>query len=55
MRAKLIYNPASRGAVGPWRLKRIERALIAGGLDVEVCTAVQPGDASQYAVSARDG
>ena len=55
MRAKLIYNPTSRGAVGPWRLKRIERALIDGGLDVEVCTAAQPGDARQCAVSARDG
>ncbi len=55
MRAKLIYNPASRGAVGPWRQRRIERALLAGGIETEVCTAVRPGDARQYAVSARDG
>lgn len=55
MRAKLIYNPASGGAVGPGRLRKIERALAGGGIEAQVCIAVQPGDARQHSVSARDG
>lgn len=55
MRAKLIYNPASRGMVGTSRQRKIERALLDGGIELEVFTALRPGDARQHAVSARDG
>lgn len=55
MRAKLIYNPSSGGAVGSARLKRIRRCLADGGIDAELCTVERPGDARQFAVSARDG
>jgi len=54
MRAKLILNPASGHAASAARLRRIERVLTEKGFSLETFTAVQPGEARQQAVSARD-
>ena len=55
MRAKLIYNPAAGRAAGASRMKKIMRSLADGGIEAEIGVVGRPGDARQFAVSARDG
>ncbi len=55
MRAKLIYNPAAGRAAGASRMRKIMRSLADGGIEAEIGVVGRPGDARQFAVSARDG